>query len=176
MLDSFGIKKFLVFSIALFFVQSSMSQAEELSRFQRAKWQLVSGTATHYFPGSILHSSTATERGKVDMSTETIDLFGDLSGRILYHVRSEFDFVNGTLKNTGIQVFSGTVNGSEPILLLDDDFIFKVNLDSGETRGKVFLTKRLDGHKTECFLNVIGVGFDDQGNGLANYSGRCRVK
>jgi len=138
------------------------------------RWQRVSGQAVHYFPTAILHLSRETQAGKIEQSTDTIDLTGDLTGRIVYHVTSEFDYAAGTLVNTGHQVFSGTVLGGEPVLLLDDNFIFTVDLNSGDTLGKVFLTRTLTGERTHCRLTVTGTGFDAEGNGLADYRGHCR--
>ena len=138
------------------------------------RWQRVSGQAVHFFPTAILHSSRETEAGKTERSTDTIELTGDLNGRIVYHVTSVFDYAAGTLVNTSHQVFSGTVSGGEPVLLLDDNFIFTVDLNNGDTLGKVFLTRTLTGARTQCRLTVTGTGFDAQGNGLANYSGYCR--
>ncbi|MDG6097039.1 hypothetical protein EXU34_06240 [Alteromonas sp. ZYF713] len=138
------------------------------------RWQPVSGQAVHYFPTAILHSSRETEAGKIERSTDTIELTGDLNGRIVYHVTSEFDYTAGTLVNTGHQVFSGTVSNGEPVMLLDDDFIFTVDLNNGDTLGKVFLTRTLTGERTQCRLTVTGTGFDEHGNGLADYSGYCR--
>ena len=43
----------------------------------------------------------------IQKSTETVELTGDLKGRVLYHVTSVFDFVQGTLVNTGDQVYLG---------------------------------------------------------------------
>ncbi|MFC3200655.1 hypothetical protein ACFOEW_02330 [Alteromonas oceani] len=161
---------------------SSLAYAGELlapgepiaSPLNDKRWQRVSGQAVHFFPTVILHSSRETEAGKTERSTDTIDLTGDLNGRIVYHVTSLFDYAAGTLVNTGHQVFSGTVSGGEPVLLLDDNFIFTVDLNNGDTLGKVFLTRTLTGTRTQCRLTVTGTGFDAQGNGLADYSGYCR--
>ena len=81
------------------------------------RWTPVSGVATHYFTTAIVHSTEPTETGFIQRSTDIVELEGDLVGRVLYHPTSEFDFVEGTLVNAGNQVFSGTVLGSQPVLL-----------------------------------------------------------
>ena len=48
----------------------------------------------------------------------------------------------GTLVNTGDQVYSGTIAGSAPVMIHDDQFRFEVNLATGEESGRVYL---LDG-------------------------------
>ncbi|GGW75813.1 hypothetical protein [Alteromonas halophila] len=149
-------------------------QATEPEHHTDKRWQPVSGNAVHYFPTSIVHASVDTTLGKTEYSTDTIDLSGDLKGRLVYHVTSDFDFSAATLTNTGHQVFSGTVLDSAPVMLLDDNFMFTVNLNNGDTRGSVFLTRRLAGPRIQCRLSVTGTGFDAQGNGLAEYTGMCR--
>lgn len=144
-------------------------------------WQEVSGTAIHYFdevPGraAITHAATPTDVGINLRTTETIDLSGDLNGRILYQPQTVIDNVEGTLVNTGNQVFSGTVLGVGPVLLHDDLFRFDVNLLTGETIGKAFLVDRIDGPNIDCVVDIVGTGFTEEGNGLAAYSGRCRIR
>lgn len=158
---------------ALLFCADAFS--EQLQHHGDKRWIPVSGTAIHYFPTAVLHSSEPTDAGKTERSTDTIDLSGDLNGRIVYHVTSEFDFIEGTLTNTGYQVFSGTVLNGDPVMILDDNFIFSVDLSSGETLGNVFLTRPLAGKRTQCRLTVNGTGFDADGNGLADYHGLCRL-
>lgn len=138
--------------------------------------QPVSGSGVHYFTTAIIHSSQPTPTGYVQRSTDTVELTGDLSGRILYHPVSVFDFVNGTLVNTGHQIFSGSVLGSEPVLLLDDEFRFEVDLATGATVGEVHLMRRLAGPNIQCHLTVIGTGRTPEGNGTFDYSGDCRVR
>lgn len=140
------------------------------------RWVPVSGTAIHYFTTAIIHSEDLSDTGKKQRSTDSIDLDGDLVGRVLYQPRSKFDFVAGTLVNTGRQVFSGTVLGSKPVLIYDDEFRFEVDLASGATRGKVLLTDRIAGPRIKCELEIVGTGFTPEGDGLANYSGRCRIR
>ena len=135
----------------------------------------VTGTGVHYFTTAIIHSTTPTPTGLVQRSTDIVELDGDLTGRVLYHPVSVFDFVKNTLVNTGHQVFSGTVLGSEPVLLLDDEFRFDVDLATGATTGRVHLTKRLAGPKIRCDLNVVGTGLTPEGNAAIQYTGQCRI-
>jgi hypothetical protein len=46
-----------------------------------------------------------------------VELRGDLNGKVLYHVTTELDYTKGTLVKTGDQVFSGTIVGSEPVMI-----------------------------------------------------------
>jgi hypothetical protein len=138
----------------------------------------VSGSAVHFFTTAVVHSQDPTEGGMVQRSTEIIELSGDLAGYILYHPTSTFDFVSETLVNTGTQVFSGTVAGSAPVLLHDDRFHFEVDLATGETHGRVHLSRSADaphrGGWYECDLEVVGTGLTAEGDGMADYSGVCR--
>lgn len=140
------------------------------------RWVPVAGTAIHYFTTAIIHSDDFSDTGKIQRSTDSIDLDGDLVGRVLYQPRSKFDFVAGTLVNTGRQIFSGTVLGSKPVLIYDDEFRFDVNLATGETTGIVFLTDWIAGPRIKCELEIVGTGFTPEGNGLASYSGRCKMR
>jgi len=116
----------------------------------------VSGTGMHYFSTAIIHHREATATGEVVRSTDTVELHGDLEGRILYHPFSVFDYEAGTLVNTGSQVFSGAVLGGGPVLLYDDQYRFEVNLATGETVGSVLLTQPLAGNVQGCELTVTG--------------------
>ena len=109
----------------------------------------------------------------IQMSTETVELKGDLTGRVLYHVTSTFDFTNNTLVNTGDQVFSGTIAGSEPVMIHDGRFRFDVNLKTGADTGFVYLTGHIAGPKVRCTLQVVGTGKDADANPTFNYTGRC---
>jgi hypothetical protein len=84
--------------------QSSPSAAGHRRAAPGTRAQL-SGTAIHYFTTAIIHSEDSTGNGKKQRSTESIDLDGDLVGRILYQPISKFDFVAGRLVDTGLQVF-----------------------------------------------------------------------
>jgi hypothetical protein len=137
----------------------------------------VSGGAVHFFTTAVIHSEEPTQTGKVQRSTEIIRLTGDLDGYILYHPTSTFDLAGGTLVNTGTQVFSGTVAGSEPVILHDDRFRFEVDLATGATVGEVHLSRSRDapdpGAWYECDLEVVGTGMTPAGDAMANYSGSC---
>ena len=164
---------------ALALLGASACYADTKPPHGKGPWQEVSGTAIHYFDevagrSAIAHEATPTDTGVQLRTTETIDLFGDLEGRVLYQPHTVIDYVAGTLVNTGNQVFSGTVLGKGPVLLHDNLFRFDVNLVTGETVGKVFLIDHVDGPVLDCVLDIVGTGFSEEGNGLAAYSGRCR--
>mgnify|MGYP000216973330 FL=1 len=160
----------------VFFLTSTVHVAVADDHDKGYRWVPVSGTAIHYFTTAIIHSEDSTWNGKTQRSTDSIDLDGDLVGRVLYQPISKFDFVAGTLVNTGLQVFSGTVLGSKPVLIYDDEFRFDVNLATGATTGNVFLTERIAGPRIKCELEIVGTGFTPEGDGLANYSGRCKMR
>lgn len=140
--------------------------------------QAVSGSAVHFFTTAIIHSQQPTETGMIQRSTEIVELSGDLRGRVLYHPTSVFDFVNGTLVNTGNQVFSGTVRGSAPVLLHDDEFRFEVDLNTGGVEsGEVHFSDRIVGPKIRCDLVIAGTGAKTpEGNGIVDYTGTCTFK
>ncbi|MEE4161088.1 MAG: hypothetical protein V2I25_01190 [Woeseiaceae bacterium] len=140
------------------------------------RWIPVSGTGTHYFTTALVHSKEPTATGFVQRSTDIVELEGDLEGRVLYHPVSVFDFAAGTLVNTGHQVFSGTVLGSEPVLIYDDEFRFEVQLATGETVGRIFLTRPMAGPRIYCELEVDGTGMTPGGDARVAYTGRCKVK
>jgi hypothetical protein len=134
----------------------------------------VTGSGTDELKGAIVHSKQPTSTGVIQRSTETVELTGDLRGRVLYHVTSVFDLKAGTLVNTGDQVFSGTVAGSEPVLLHDSKFRFDGDLNSGEDTGSVYLLDHIAGPRVECILKVIGTGKNQDGNPTFTYNGQCR--
>jgi hypothetical protein len=133
----------------------------------------VSGTGTDLLNGAIVHSKQDTATGMIQRSTETVDLNGDLRGRVLYQVTSVFDFHKNTLVNTGDQVFSGTVAGSGPVLLHDSRFRFEVDLTTGADTGSVYLSHHIAGPQVTCTLKVVGTGKDQDGNPTFKYSGEC---
>lgn len=136
----------------------------------------VNGGGTHFFSKGIVHSKEETSAGAVQQSTETVELTGDLRGYVLYHVTSEFDYVHDRLVNTGRQFFSGTVAGSAPVVMYDDEFRFEIDLGTGETTGEVHLGRSkdaADGYWYECDLEVVGTGVTDDGDGTFAYSGTC---
>jgi hypothetical protein len=137
----------------------------------------ISGSGVHYFGSAVVHSEEPTPTGMIRRSTDLVKLEGDLSGLILYHVTSEFDFANGTLVNRGANFFSGTVAGSEPVALHDGGSLFRVDLATGATTGEVHLGRSKDGPNNgrwfECDLVVVGTGLTPEGDGLVDYTGEC---
>ena len=173
----------LIPALALLAASTCFAEPESRTENRMGKgiWKEVSGTGIHYFddmPGRnvITHESRPTSTGLNQRTTETIDLFGDLEGRVLYQPDTVINFAECSLMNTGNQVFSGTVLGVGPVLLHDDLFRFDVNTCTGETVGKVFLVDRIDGPVVDCVIDIVGTGFTEEGNGLAEYSGRCRIR
>jgi len=146
-----------------------------LSGRAESKQQLeVSGSGTHYFTTAIVHSQEPTpEQWMTQRSTDIVELRGDLEGYLLYHVTSEI--VDGTMVNTGKQAFSGTIGGSEPLYLFDDEFRFDVDLATGATTGIVKLRESKDARegKYRCDLEVIGTGLTPEGNASVSYTGTC---
>jgi hypothetical protein len=136
----------------------------------------VGGTGVDRLDTAIVHSKQDTPTGMVQRSTETVDLEGDLKGRVLYHVTSVFDFVHGTLVNTGDQVYSGTVAGSAPVMIHDDQFRFEVNLNTGKESGQVYLFDHIAGPKVRCRLDVVGTGMNADGNPTFTYTGTCAFR
>lgn len=135
----------------------------------------VSGTGVDLLNGAIVHSQVFTDTTLTMQSTETVELSGDLHGRVLYHVTTFIDFVAGTLQNSGDQVFSGTIAGSAPTLIYDNEFVFNVNLVTGEETGQVYLVHRLAGAKARCVLDVLGTGVTPEGNPTFSYTGECTI-
>ena len=136
----------------------------------------VAGSGEDQLTTAIVHSQEATPTGKIQRSTEIVELRGDLKGFVLYHVTSVFDFAAGTLVNTGDQVFSGTVAGSTPVMIHDDQFRFRVNLATGEEAGKVYLFDHIAGPKVRCQLDVVGTGLTAEGNPTFDYRGTCTFR
>jgi hypothetical protein len=136
----------------------------------------VSGTGFDDLKNAIVHWKKPTAAGFIQQSTEIVELYGDLRGRVLYHVTSVFDFVNGTLVNTGEQVYSGTIAGSAPVMIHDDQFRFEVNLVTGAETGRVFLVNHIAGPKVRCVLEGVGTGLNAEGNPTFTYSGECTFR
>jgi hypothetical protein len=133
----------------------------------------VTGTGTDLLNGAIVHSKKQTPNGMIQQSTETVELKGDLTGRVLYHVTSTFDYANDSLVNTGDQVFSGTVAGSDPVMIHDGRFSFHVDLKTGADTGSVYLVDHIAGPNVLCTLQVVGTGKDADANPTFSYSGHC---
>ncbi len=136
----------------------------------------VSGSAVHYFDTKIVHRSNETAGGLWEITTETIDLSGDLEGRVLYQPTSNYDFVSGTLVNTGKQVFSGTILDSEPVVIFDDRFRFEVDLNTGVVQGQVFLSNSISGPKMDCEIDVSSSSPQVDGKVESTYAGYCRLQ
>ena len=136
----------------------------------------VGGSGFDDLKNAIVHSQKLTPTGMIQQSTEIVELYGDLRGRVLYHVTSVFDFVNGTLVNTGDQVYSGTIAGSAPLMIHDDGFRFDVKLVTGEETGRVFFFNHIAGAKVRCALEVVGTGLNAEGNPTFDYSGTCTFR
>lgn len=156
----------------------AVSSAARVPQDRQSTMRPVSGKAVHYFTTAIVHSETPTATGKIQRSTDIIELSGDLKGRVLYQPTMVIDTVKGLLVNTGHEVFSGTVLGSEPVLLHDDQFRFQVDLKTGGMEsGEVHLSNRLAGPKVRCDLVVVGTGAKTaEGNGIVEYRGTCAFK
>jgi hypothetical protein len=107
------------------------------------------------------------------ISTAIVELEGDLHGRVLYQVTTRIDSARGKLTNTGRQVYSGTIAGSEPVMLYDDSFIFEANLATGYEHGQVYLVHHLGGPAVRCMLEVSGTGKDGNDNPTFTYRGDC---
>ena len=136
----------------------------------------VNGSGFDALNTATIHSKVNTASGMIQKSTEIIELTGDLEGKVLYHVTSVFDFVNGTLVNTGDEVYSGTIAGSDPVLVHDDQFRFEVNLNTGEESGDVYFVDHIAGPRMRCTLHVVGTGLNADGNPTFNYSGDCTFR
>jgi hypothetical protein len=133
----------------------------------------VSGTGIDLLDGALIHSKKPTATGMIQRGTEIVELSGDLSGKILYQVTTVVDNQKGTLVNTGDQVFSGTVAGSEPVMIHDSRFRFQVNLATGAERGSVYLLDHIAGPRVSCELEVTGTGKTADGNPTFSYTGTC---
>jgi hypothetical protein len=153
----------------------SLSQQGESQKHRPATVR-VAGSGVDLLNTAIVHSQEQTAIGMIQRSTETVELTGGLKGRVLYHVTSVFDFVHGTLVNTGDQVYSGTVAGSAPVLIHDDQFRFEVNLVTGQESGQVYLFNRIAGPKVRCRLDVVGTGQNVEGNPTFTYTGECTFR
>jgi hypothetical protein len=164
--------------VASLVVVGAMAADARVPQNERSVPRAVSGKAVHYFTTAIIHSETPTATGKVQRSTDIVELSGDLTGRVLYHPITVIDTVKGTLVNTGSQVFSGTVLGSEPVLLHDDRFRFEVDLKpGGKESGVVHLSNRLAGPMVRCDLVVVGAGARTaEGNAIVDYRGTCTFR
>ena len=71
-------------------------------------------------------------------------------------------------------MFSGTIAGSEPVMLHDSRFRFEVDLKTGADSGSVFLLDHIAGPRVQCELKVTGTGKNADGNPTFSYVGTCR--
>ena len=133
----------------------------------------VAGSGVDQLTTAVIHSKETTPTGIIQRSTEIVDLTGDLRGRVLYHVTSVIDNVHGTLVNTGDEVYSGTIAGSAPLMVHDDQFRFEVNLATGSEAGRVYFFDHIVGPKVRCTLDVVGTGQTPEGNPTFTYKGQC---
>ena len=133
----------------------------------------VAGSGVDHLATALVHSVRGKPHGIIKKNTEIVDLAGDLVGRVLYHVTTVVDSLNGTLVNTGDQVFSGTIAGSAPVLIHDNRFRFDVNLKTGRETGRVYLSDHIAGPRVQCTLDVVGTGLNPAGNPTFTYTGQC---
>jgi hypothetical protein len=152
-----------------------MSSAAVASSDQQS--MSVSGSGVDLASEAIVHSEENTPTGLIKRLTEIVRLEGDLSGYVLYQATQQFDFVANTLVVTGENFFSGTIAGSDPVILRSDESRFEVDLATGEEVGNVHLTRSNDasdkGSWYECDLAVVGTGLTPEGNPTFEYSGEC---
>ncbi len=133
----------------------------------------VKGTGTDLVNSAIVHSKKTTPTGEIRKSTEVVELRGDLDGIVLYGITTVIDTKQGTLTNRGDQVFSGTIAGSEPVMVHDSRFRFTANLKTGADHGSVYLTDHIAGPQVGCQLQVTGTGKSASGNPTFKYAGTC---
>jgi hypothetical protein len=114
----------------------------------------VTGHGVDRMDGALVHSEQKTPAGLTRISTAVVELEGDLNGRVLYQVTTRIDSAHSKLTNTGRQVYSGTIAGSEPVMLYDDSFVFEANLATGSEHGQVYLVRHLGGPAVRCLLEV----------------------
>jgi hypothetical protein len=147
---------------------------------QEPQTMSVSGSGVDLASEAVVHSEQSTPTGKTRIVTEMVRLSGDLSGYVLYQATQAFDFGSNTLVVTGENVFSGTIAGSDPVILRSDQSRFEVDLSTGAELGSVHMTRSKDApHKGswyECDLVVVGTGQTAEGNPTFDYSGTCTRK
>lgn len=170
------LRAFHIIATAALFIGSTQARAADQDNQQGSYTVQVAGSGVDELNTATVHSKVVTPTGMIQRSTEIVELKGDLVGKVLYHVTSVFDFVQGTLVNTGDQVYSGTIRGSDPVMIHDDQFRFTVNLATGEESGKVYLFNHITGPKARCTLDVVGTGMTAEGNPTFDYSGECTFR
>ena len=171
---------FAIAALTMLFISDAGARAFGNSwaapRSETSRTVTVSGSGFDDLKNAIVHWEKPTPTGKIQQSTQLVELYGDLRGRVLYHVTSVFDFVKGTLVNTGDQVYSGTVAGSAPVMIHDDQFRFEDNLVTGKDVGQVFLFNHIAGPKVRCMLEGVGTGLNADGNPTFTYAGECTFR
>jgi hypothetical protein len=155
--------------IAVLFVLAWGAQAANTQRTVQ-----VQGSGVDRADSAVVHAEQQDASGLTRTATEIVELEGDLHGRVLYQVTTRVDAARHQLTNTGRQVYSGTVAGSGPVLLYDDQFVFRVDLTTGAEQGAVYLVHHLGGPAVRCELAVRGNGHDDAGNPTFTYNGQCQ--
>lgn len=140
----------------------------------------VSSTGLLLAPETIVHSEEPTPTGMIQRSTSVVKLTGDVNGWVLFHSTSDFDFAAGTLVNTGTQVFSGTIAGSDPVLLHDGEFHFDIDLATNATTGEISFSRSGDApHKGgwyDCEWTMVGTGVTPEGNLTSESTGTCTAR
>jgi hypothetical protein len=137
----------------------------------------VSGSGVDLASQAIVHSEQSTPTGKIRKLTEIVRLTGDLNGYVLYRATQEFDFTSNKLVITGDNTFSGTIAGSDPVLLASESSRFEVDLSTGAETGRVHMTRSKDArhadHWYDCDLVVVGTGQSPEGDATFDYTGTC---
>lgn len=137
----------------------------------------VSSSGLLLAPWTIVHSEEPTPTGVIQKSSSVVKLTGDVNGWVLFHATSVIDFVNGTIVNTGTQIFSGTIAGSAPVILHDDEFRFDIDLTTGATTGEIFFSRSGDapdkGGWYDCYWTMVGTGVTPDGNLTSESTGTC---
>ena len=139
----------------------------------------VSGSGIDIASEAIIHSELTTPTGMIRMLTEIVELTGDVNGKVLYQATQEFDFAANTLVVTGENVFSGTIAGSDPVILRSDESRFEVDLATGEeTGGAPHSQQRCPGQGILVRLRPPGRRNrpDTGGKPTFDYSGTCTRK
>lgn len=162
--------------VAVLSIASAHVRASDGSPSTPDRTVQVAGNGLDRVDRAIVHSTVNTPTGVIRKTTETVDLYGDLKGTVLYLVTSNFDFVHGTLVNTGDSVYSGTIAGSAPVMIHDDQSRFEANLNTGQDSGQVYLFDHIAGAKVRCHLDAVGTGVNADGNPTFTYRGECTFR
>jgi hypothetical protein len=172
--DRFGAVLACSLAAAAVVLRASAADSANAIEAELSTERQVVGSGGHFLTTVIVHSSEPTETGMIQRSTETIDLTGDLTGRILYQPTSVIDFTNGTLTNTGHQVFSGTVLGPGPALRRRVPF--RREPGDGGRRWQGLSDRQHRWPKIRCELDIVVTGRTAEGNVTADYKGSCKFR